>query len=107
MVLQRKAPAQQLFGQVVIALAHGDGRARRAARGHQRRKGRNDHDQRQAHAHARQRQAAVARHVADVNAVYNVIQHVHQLRHDCGHRQLNQQLADGLRAQEGFILRHK
>ena len=77
----------------MILPPHINGSSGRTAGGHQRRKRGNDEDQRQADAHAGQRQIAVAGDMADVDAVYNVVQHIYQLGDDCGDCQLPQQLA--------------
>ena len=104
--LKGKAAAQDFFRRVMVLLPHVNGSPGRAAGGHQGRKGGNDQNQRQAHAHAGKGQVPVPGNVADVNAVHDVVEHVHQLGDDCGHRQLPQKLSNGLRTQKCFILIH-
>lgn len=52
----------------------------------------------QADAHTRQGQITVSRNMSDINAVHDVIEHIHQLGDDRWHRQLPQELSDGLRS---------
>ena len=89
-----------------IALAHADGRARRAARGDERSEGRHDQDDRRADAKTGQGQAADLRHVADVDAVYNIIEHIDELRDHRRDRQPEQESADRLRAEKRVFLIH-
>ena len=104
--LQGEAAAQDAFRLVVVPLAHGDGGPGGAAGGHQRREGGDDEDHRHADAEARQGQVAAHGHVADVDAVHDVIEHVHDLGRHCGDGQPSQQRADGLGAQKGLVLIH-
>ena len=80
----------------MVVFAHEDGGPRRAAGTDQSRERRDDHDDRQTHAHTRQRKASVAGHVADVDTVDDVIEHVHKLR---DHRR-DGELAQGLSEEE-------
>ena len=101
-----EAAAEHLLGRLQIALAHADGRARRAARGDERSEGRHDQDDRRADAKTGQGQAADLRHVADVDAVYNIIEHIDELRDHRRDRQPEQESADRLRAEKRVFLIH-
>ena len=104
--LQREAAAERLFRAVHIVAPHVDRRARRAARGREAREGRHDQNDRQAHAHAGQRAAADLGNVADVDAVDDVVEHVHELRDHRRDREPAQKLSDRLRAEKCFVLLH-
>ena len=104
--LHREAAAERLFGAVHIVAPHVDRRARRAAGGCEAREGRHDQDDRQAHAHARQRAAADLGNVADVDAVDDVVEHIHELRDHRRDREPAQKPSDRLRAEKCFVLLH-
>ena len=53
-----------------------------------------------------QGQAADLRHVADVDAVYNIIEHIDELRDHRRDRQPEQESADRLRAEKRIFLIH-
>ena len=91
---QRKAVAHDFFSGIVIAAAHGNGRAGRAAGAAQHGKRGNQHQNGGKQANARQRGCADLRHMADIDAVHNVIQQVYHLRHHRGQCQLGQQLGN-------------
>ena len=78
----------------LIAAAHGNGRAGRAAGAAQHGKRGNQHQNGGKQANARQRGCADLRHMADIDAVHNVIQQVYHLRHHRGQCQLGQQLGN-------------
>ena len=104
--LEGEAAAQDAFRLVVVPLAHGDGGPGGAAGGHQGGEGGDDEDHRHADAETRQGQVAVRRHVADVDPVHDVVEHVYDLGRHRGDGQPPQQRADGLRAQKGLVLIH-
>ena len=81
-------------GGIVIAAAHGNGRAGRAAGAAQHGKRGNQHQNGGKQANARQRGCADLRHMANIDAVHNVIQQVYHLRHHRGQCQLGQQLGN-------------
>ena len=72
----------------MVVFAHEDGGPRRAAGTDQSCERRDNHDDRQTYANARQRKRPIFRHVADVNAVDDVVEHVDQLRDDRRHGEL-------------------
>ena len=87
-----KAAAHDLLRPAVVPLAHGDGRSGRAALGYQHGESADKVHHREAQPDARQGQSPHLGHMADVNAVHNIVQQVHQLGHHRGSGQLQQQL---------------
>ena len=104
--LQHKAAAQNFFRFRVVSPAHGNGRAGRAAGGHEGRKGGDDQDQRHTHTHAGQGETAVHRHMADIDPIHDIIQHIDQLGDHRRHAQPPQQFSNGFGSQKSFILLH-
>ena len=88
----RKAVGNDLFGLLPVPLPHGDGSPGRAAGTHQHGKGIQKHQNGGEQSHAGQRRRADAHNMADVNAVHNVVQQVHNLCHDSRDHQLQHQL---------------
>ncbi len=93
-----KAVADDFFGLVFVALSQRDGRAGRTARADEHGKGVQEHKDRRKQAHARQRRRTDALDVADVNAVYDVIEQVDHLRHNGGDHELEKQGLDMARS---------
>ena len=91
---RRQIPQAIVTGGIVIAAAHGNGRAGRAAGAAQHGKRGNQHQNGGKQANARQRGCADLRHMADIDAVHNVIQQVYHLRHHRRQCQLGQQLGN-------------
>lgn len=102
-----KAVADDFFGLVFIALSQRDGRAGRTARADEHGEGVQEHKDRRKQAHARQRRRADALDVADVNAVYDVIEQIDHLRHHGGYHQLQKQGLDRPAAHILSILYHR
>ena len=101
-----KAVGDDLFGLLPVPLPQSNGGARRAARAHQHGKSVQQHQNGCEQPHAGQRCRANARNVADVNAVHDVIQQVHHLRHHGGDHELQHQLFDAAGAHILFCLCH-
>ena len=93
-----KAVADDLFCLLLVALAHGDGGAGRAAGADEHGKGVQEHQDGGKQAHAGQSRRADPRDVADVDAVHDVVQQVDHLRHNGGDHQLEQELFHVTRA---------
>ena len=104
--LEGKASAQNALGDTVFPLAHMDGGTGRAAGGDQSREGRDDHDEGHTDPHAGQSQVPVPRHMADVDAVHYVVEHIDELGDHRGEGQAEQELPDGGGAQKGFLFFH-
>ena len=71
------------------------------------RKGGNYEYQRHADAQSRQRKAAGLGDMSDVNAVNDVVQHIHKLRYDRRYGKSRQKLFYGLRAEKCFVVLHE
>ena len=102
-----KAVADDFFGLVFIALSQRDGRAGRTARADEHGEGVQEHKDRRKQTHARQRRRTDALDVADVNAVYDVIEQIDHLRHHGGYHQLQKQGLDWPAAHILSILCHR
>ena len=102
-----KAVADDFFGLVFIALSQRDGRAGRTARADEHGEGVQEHKDRRKQTHARQRRRTDALDVADVNAVYDVIEQIDHLRHHGGYHQLQKQGLDRPAAHILSILCHR
>ena len=101
-----KAVGDDLFGLLPVPLPQSNGGARRAARAHQHGKSVQQHQNGCEQPHAGQRCRANARNVADVNAVHDVIQQIHDLRYHGGDHELQHQLFDAAGAHILFCLCH-
>ncbi len=99
-----EAVAHDVLRRLVVLLAHVNGGPGRAARPHQGGEGGNQHDDREAQPHAGEGQAAVLRHMTDVNAVHDVVEHIDKLGHHGGDSQLQQQFADVALPQIGALV---
>ena len=103
----RKAVGDDLFRLLLIALSHGDGGPGRTARAHQHGKRIQQHQNGGEQPHAGQRRRADALDVTDVNAVHDVVQQVHDLRHHRRDHQLQHQLFHAASAHVLFRLCHE
>ena len=74
----------------MIPRAQPDGGQRRAAHADKGAESGNHHDDRQGHAHAGQRHIPYAWNVADIDAVYNIIEHIDDLSRHAGQAELKQ-----------------
>src|SRR5699024_6788325 len=79
-----EAGTEDPLGLVVVAPAHGDGGAGCAALTQKSGKGGEQIDHREAESHAGEGDVAHYGHVADVNAVYDVVEQIDQLRQNGG-----------------------
>ena len=89
-----KAVANDLFGVLFVALPQCDGCAGRTARADEHGEGVQKHEDGGEQAHACQRRRADALDMADVDAVYDVIEQIDHLRHHGGDHQLQKQGLD-------------
>ena len=87
----------------MIPRAQPDGGQRRAAHADKGAESGNHHDDRQGHAHAGQRHIPYAWNVADIDAVYNIIEHIDDLSSHAGQAELKQKLAKRRAPKPGFV----